>query len=173
MPQPAAHGPVARYFAYGSNMHSRRLGERLNSARRVGVCALAGHALRFHKVGRDGSAKCDAHPTGNGADQVWGVLYEIAKAEEAVLDRVEGLGVGYCKRQVKLTNVRGEASDAFTYCAIRINAALRPFYWYKRHVLEGAREAGLPGIYISAIERQPAVPDPCSGRERRELAIYR
>lgn len=173
MPQPAAASAVVRYFAYGSNMHPRRIGERLSGTRAVGVCALAGHALRFHKVGRDGSAKCDAHPTGNGADRVWGVLYELARAEEADLDRVEGLGVGYRKAQVRLTDAHGEASAAFTYHAIRIDATLRPFRWYKRHVLEGAREADLPARYVSAIARQPAVPDPCPARERRELAIYR
>ena len=168
---PSAAG-FARYFAYGSNMHPRRLGARLSSARPIGARALAGYALRFHKAGKDGSAKCDAEPTGNAEDRVWGVLYEIDAAQEAVLDRVEGLGIGYRKAQVRLASAAGEGCDAFIYRALRIDAALRPFAWYKRHVVEGARAAGLPTAYVAAIERLPALPDPCAERARREFAIY-
>ena len=48
------------YFAYGSNLSSARMAARVPSARVVARAQLPGHALRFHKVGRDGSAKCDA-----------------------------------------------------------------------------------------------------------------
>ncbi len=162
-----------RYFAYGSNMHPLRLGQRLPSARRVGVYALAGHALRFHKVGKDGSGKCDAFRTGLAADRVLGVLYEIDAEEEATLDRLEGLGIGYRKATARLSNAAGASALAFTYEAIRIDATLRPFSWYKQHVLEGAREAGLNADYIAAIARQEAIEDACAERTRRELAIYR
>lgn len=164
---------VRRYFAYGSNMHSKRLGRRLGSARRLGVYALRQHTLRFHKVGKDGSAKCDAFHTGEAADVVWGVLYEINLGDEATLDSVEGLGVGYRKEAVCLANAEGASAVAFTYRAIRINAALLPFAWYKRHVLEGAREAGLPVDYIASIASQAAIEDPCAARASTELAIYR
>jgi hypothetical protein len=53
------------YFAYGSNMSVSRLVARTPSAQPLGRCALRGHQLRFHKVGGDGSAKCDAFHTGN------------------------------------------------------------------------------------------------------------
>ena len=164
---------VRRYFAYGSNLHTKRLGQRLASARLVGVYALRGHALRFHKVGKDGSAKCDAFHTGKSADQVLGVLYEISAGDEATLDRLEGLGVGYRKEQVNLCNAAGEQAVAFTYRATRIDETLRPFSWYKHHVLEGAREAGLDPHYVAAIARQPAIEDTCAERVRKELAIYR
>lgn len=164
---------VRRYFAYGSNMHSQRLGRRLDGAQCRGVYALRHHALRFHKVGRDGSAKCDAFRTGQAADAVWGVLYAISAGDEAALDRVEGLGVGYRKEQVCLANAAGASAVAFTYLAIHIDAGLRPFAWYKRHVLEGAREAGLPAEYIAGIARQAAIEDPCAARASAELAIHR
>ena len=164
---------VRRYFAYGSNMHSQRLGRRLGRIGRLGVYALAEHLLRFHKVGKDGSGKCDAFHTGKAADAVWGVLYEIDMGDEATLDRIEGLGVGYHKAQVRLADAAGASAAAFTYRAIRINATLRPFAWYKRHVLEGAREAGLPADYIAAIAGQAAIEDPCAARANAELAIHR
>lgn len=161
-----------KYFAYGSNMSSRRLRARTKSARPVGVYTLPGFALRFHKVGKDGSGKCDAFRTGNSADRVVGVLYDLDAADEAPLDRIEGLGWGYRKEQVEVKGPGGDIESAFTYCAIRIDRSLRPYSWYLEHVLAGAREAGLPEEYVAEIVRYDATPDPCEGRERAELAIY-
>jgi gamma-glutamylcyclotransferase len=48
------------YFAYGSNMSLSRLRERVPSAEAVGCFSLNGHDLRFHKLSKDGSGKCDA-----------------------------------------------------------------------------------------------------------------
>ncbi len=161
-----------KYFAYGSNMSSKRLRARTPSARPVGVYTLRGFALRFHKVGKDGSGKCDAFRTGDSADRVVGVLYDLAPADEAHLDRVEGLGWGYRKEQVEVGGPGGNIESAFTYCAIRTDTSLRPYSWYLEHVLAGAREAGLPAEYVAELERQGATPDPCAARERAELAIY-
>ena len=161
-----------KYFAYGSNMSSKRLRARTPSARPVGVCTLPGFALRFHKVGKDGSGKCDAFRTGDSADRVVGVLYDLAPADEAPLDRVEGLGWGYRKEQVGVEGPGGNIESAFTYCAIRIDTSLRPYSWYLEHVLAGAREARLPAEYVAELERQGTTPDPCAARERAELAIY-
>ena len=161
-----------KYFAYGSNMSSKRLRARTESARPVGVYTLPGFALRFHKVGKDGSGKCDAFRTGNSADRVVGVLYDLDPVDEAPLDRVEGLGWGYRKEQVEVEGPAGDIESAFTYCAIRIDRSLRPYSWYLEHVLAGAREAGLPEEYVAGIVRYDATPDPCEARERAELAIY-
>ena len=161
-----------KYFAYGSNMSSKRLRARTPSARPVGVYTLRGFALRFHKVGKDGSGKCDAFRTGDSADRVVGVLYDLAPADEAHLDRVEGLGWGYRKERVEVEGPGGNIESAFTYCAIRIDTSLRPYSWYLEHVLAGAREAGLPAECVAELERQGATPDPCATRERAELAIY-
>ena len=161
-----------KYFAYGSNMSSKRLRARTPSARTLGVYTLPGFALRFHKVGKDGSGKCDAFRTGDDADQVIGVLYELDAADEAPLDRVEGLGWGYRKEQVRLIGKAGEEARAFTYCAIRVDPALVPFSWYMGHVLAGAREAGLPDEYTAALEQQRTMADPCAERHRAERAIH-
>lgn len=55
--------PTFLNFAYGSNMLTDRLRERVPSARPVAVARLAGHSLRWHKVSIDGSGKCDAEAT--------------------------------------------------------------------------------------------------------------
>ena len=151
--------PAYRYFAYGSNMSAERLRGRTPSARPLGRARLAGHVLRWHKLGRDGTGKCDAAHTGKRSDAVWGVLFEIDCAEKAALDRVEGLGIGYDEAEVRVA-LDGACCSARTYRAKpeRADAKLRPKQWYKDHVLRGAREHGLPAWYIHDIERVAAVP---------------
>lgn len=158
-------------FCYGSNMSQRRLQARVPSARFVAVAELPGHRLRFHKSATDGSAKCDAEETGNPEDRVIGVVYEIADAEKPDLDRHEALGFGYDEKQVVLTTGTGSLR-AWMYYATRINASLKPFHWYKDHVLIGARENGLPAEYIARIEAVASIDDPKPERHDRELSIY-
>lgn len=163
-----------RYFAYGSNMSIRRLRARTPSARRLGSGWLPGHRLAFHKVGRlDGSAKCDALATGDPGHRVHGVLFELAGEDKPALDHAEGLGMGYALKQVLVHHHGGPAVTAFTYVATLTAPGLRPFDWYKEHVLRGARENGLPADYIRHIEAVAADPDPELARRLRELAVYR
>lgn len=158
-------------FTYGSNMSHRRLQARVPSARFVAVAELPAHRLRFHKSAGDGSAKCDAEETGNPEDRVIGVVYEIADAEKPDLDRHEALGFGYEEKQVGLITGNGTL-QAWMYYATRINDALKPFHWYKDHVLIGARENGLPTKYIAQIEAVESIDDPKPERHGRELSIY-
>ena len=128
-------------------MSLRRLQQRVPGVRRLGPARLHAHQLRFHKVGRDGSGKCDAFFTGGSADLVHGVLYHIEHAEK-------------------------DSLEAVTYVATRIAGDLRPFEWYLNHVLVGAREAALPTPYIADIQRVDAIPDPNRKRHAREISIH-
>lgn len=161
------------YFAYGSNMSSRRLQARVPSATALGVAILERHRLAFHKTGRlDGSAKCDAELTGVPFHRVIGVLFDISPEHKALLDSAEGLGSGYARKTVC---VRMESSlfDAFTYYATITDTTLKPLQWYKQHVLHGALEHGLPAEYIEAIRHVESIADENSARHESELAIYR
>ena len=82
-PPRATKGTVL-YFAYGSNMSSERLRARTPSATSLGRARLPGYTLRWHKLGRDGSGKCDIEPSNAPRAAVWGVLYEIDSAEKTV-----------------------------------------------------------------------------------------
>ncbi len=140
------------YFAYGSNMSSERLCGRTPSAVPLGRARLAHHGLRWHKLGRDGSGKCDIEPADAPGESVWGVLYEIGRADKHALDTVEGLGVGYNEQTVRVETANG-VEKALTYKARpdKIDPTLRPLAWYKAHVLRGAREHGLPEEYVRRI----------------------
>ena len=160
------------YFAYGSNLHPRRLSRRTPSARVLCQAALFGHRLRFHKLGRDGSGKCDAHPTGNPADRVHGALYRIDEGERAILDRAESLGVGYDACLVQVQAGR-ETLKVWTYLA-REQAKVRdiqPFHWYLELVLHGALYHGLPDDYVWAIARSASSPDPDARRDQANRDI--
>lgn len=160
------------YFAYGSNMSSRRLQARVPSATLVGRASLRGHQLRFHKHSLDDhSAKCDAYRTGEPDDTVLGVLFEFEQAEQAHLDRCEG--EGYKVVHVEVETEDGELVRALSYAAVLIKPELRPYPWYKQHVLNGAREHALPADYIAMIEAEPTQQDHDEARAERELALYR
>ncbi len=179
------------YFAYGSNLYSKRLIARLNQVERLGTRLLPEHRLCFHKVGwRDGSAKCDAHRTNNNEDFMYGVLYEIMAEQLPILDEIEGVGHGYERHEVQLylpatdpphigsdltpqSGLAGTpAETAFTYIATLIDAELRPYDWYVNHVVKGAYEAGFPQNYIDTILQVVSISDNDQQRAEQEWGIH-
>lgn len=161
-------------FAYGSNMCTGRLRQRVPSAVPVRVARLLNHSLRFHKRSdKDGSGKCDAFFTGEPADVVWGVVFDIDPAEKPDLDRHEGLGHGYVERLIAVIDLDGGMHPVFMYAAGagHIDPALRPYSWYRRLVVEGARQHALPPDYIARIEAVPATEDPDRDRDAANRRI--
>lgn len=157
-------------FSYGSNLLSRRIVQRVPSARFVHAATLQGYVLQWHKVGQDGSGKCDIVKTSEPGACVFGVVYALAAGEKHRLDAAEGLGHGYDEKQVTLSVASG-STTAWTYCATAIDTSLRPYTWYKALVVAGAREHGLPSDYIDWLQQVPAVDDADAERARRHWAI--
>ncbi len=160
------------YFAYGSNMSISRLVRRVPSATRIGVCTLHNHDLRFHKISKDGSGKCDAFDTGHSADSVIGSLFEMDQADKPSLDAAEGLGSGYDEKQVSLVMDSGKIVEAMTYYATTIDDALKPYSWYLRHVIVGANESNCPANYVRRIAAIETVEDKNQQRDAKERAIH-
>jgi len=160
------------YFAYGSNMSIKRLKERVLSANLITIASLHRHTLRFHKKGIDGSGKCNACETGNAKHSVIGVVFDIDISEKPALDRKEGLGHGYDEKPVELVTHSGELLQAYTYYARLIDSTLKPYHWYKKHVLIGARENRLPENYIETIDSIESIPDPMPERHEIEMRLY-
>ena len=160
------------YFAYGSNMLSRRLQERAPSARPVAIGKISGHRLCWHKRSRDGSGKCDADVSENTDDCVWGVIYRLDAHEKTALDIAEGLGSGYAEKTVHVMTSQG-AMVAITYVATIKDAALLPFDWYKALVLAGAREHALPPDYVLNLQQVNSAADSDLKRAGQNEAVLR
>jgi len=160
------------YFAYGSNLSSARLRKRVPSSRLVTTGLLGGHRLAFHKIGRDGSAKCDAWHTGRIEDQTIGAVYRIDPSQKLQLDAAEGLGNGYVIKEIEVMTHSGLKLEAFLYAATATDPGRKPFHWYKEHVLRGMREHNFPARYLARVEAVEAIPDADPERTARELLIY-
>jgi gamma-glutamylcyclotransferase len=156
---------VTTYFAYGSNMHLPRLRARVPSCVPLGPACLEGYRLAFHKLGRDGSGKCNVVPTGCSQDVVHGLLLELPQTEMAALHVAEGFGYDQAWANVIFG---GKARRAMFYLgrAQFVDDSLCPFTWYKAFVLLGAREARLPDDYLALIDGVSAVADPDRQRDR-------
>lgn len=157
------------YLAYGSNLHPRRLQQRVPSARLIGTLGLMGWQLRFHKRGQDASAKCNIIQTGRTADVVYGAIYEMLASEKVPLDKIEGLGAGYRLAHIDIANV----GSAFFYVAEAafIDNDLLPFAWYKELVMAGGQLHAFPSTYLEQIATVKVMPDADTARQHRNLAI--
>lgn len=158
------------YFAYASNMSSRRLLARVPSAQCLGVAYLVGYELKFHKPGHDNSAKCSIvrNPNAN----TLGVVYEIPADQRYTLDRIEGLGYGYEARELKVELQSGRSLSSLTYIGLEVDDTMKPYLWYRQHLIEGAREHGIAQQYIDKILGVEAVKDPNLARHQHEMSIY-
>lgn len=143
------------YFAYGSNLKWDRLRRRVPRAEPAGIGWLAGHAVAFDKRGRDGSGKANLSPAPDA--RVWGALYRLHLEDFARLDRFEG---GYERVEVRVARPGGGLVEAITYRSGRLLDAPVAFDWYRRLVLEGAREHGLPEEHVGRLESLPWRADP-------------
>lgn len=161
------------YFAYGSNMCAGRLRGRVASAQFSFVAQLPRYILRFHKRHKDGSGKGNAYCTGDTKDSIWGVVFEIRDDERPALDTAEGLGLGYYHATVTVIDPQGKPHEVFAYVAFpdKIDESLRPYGWYKRFVLDGARQYNLPAEYIQTIESTQDMDDPDQEREEQNRRI--
>lgn len=90
------------YLAYGSNLHPRRLVERVPSAKAIGVVELSGYRLAFHKQSTDGSGKCMFYTEQGNDQKIYCVLYQLDTSKKAALDAAEGIGMGYVVEQIKV-----------------------------------------------------------------------
>ena len=161
-----------RYFAYGSNLASQRLLQRIPDAVLAGVATLAEYQLCWRKNDSGQSGKCDIEHTGDADHFVYGVIYLMSADEQLELDKHECSDFGYERRIVEVINPRDEPIEAFTYFALDIDHRQQPFHWYKEHVLRGALEHDFPSPYLERIRTTPSIDDHDLDRHHRELSIY-
>ena len=156
-------------FAYGSNMCVERLAARITSAALLTTAYVTHRRLAFHKRGVDGSAKANAAYTGRASDAVWGVVFSLDHADKRVLDEHES---GYDAHNIVVFGSRGPLT-AITYVARdeTIDGSLKPFSWYHRFVIHGARQHQLPPDYIRHVQTFESIADPDSRRHAQNSQL--
>jgi gamma-glutamylcyclotransferase (GGCT)/AIG2-like uncharacterized protein YtfP len=143
------------YFAYGSNMSARIMGEWCSEFRFLGVARLEGYRLAFNKPSQTwGGAAADVIAAAG--QTVWGVLWEVDEACGIALDDKESLGEAYDYLECSVMLADGRVYRARSYTVIhKRDPELRPSQAYKEVILEGAVEHGLPPDYIAWLRSLP------------------
>ena len=159
------------YLAYGSNMLIRRLVERVQSATLVSTCKVTGFTLAWDKISKDGSGKCTIVVSENVSSNVFGGIFEIDSSDLPILDRVEGCGSGYDRKQITVQDRNNNAQNVTTYVAANQfrRSSLKPYTWYHNIVMAGARQLGLPASYVEELSSIESIRDPdCERRNRNQ-----
>lgn len=148
------------YFAYGSNLCRRIFEERRGIAPRERVVGhIAGWRLCFDLPVGPGERGV-ANVVEMRDARVYGVGYLVTAAEAEILDRTEGVAVGYyARRGVEVIVTGGRTLAAFTYHSIHGTSGRKPSSRYMGLILEGARENGLPCEWIQWLESLPLAHD--------------
>jgi hypothetical protein len=117
----------------------------------LGVAVLHGFELAVTRRSiRWGGGVVDVVPAPGG--QVWGAAYDAPDAALAALDRKEGAGFAYRRRDVEI-DLKGERRPAVAYEVIDKDLAAPPATpEYMSLVLRGARERGLPADWLATLE---------------------
>ncbi len=160
-------------FTYGSNMNLNRLTKRVASAIKVTNAFLPGYKLLCNKVSKDGSSKANIMRTDIAAEIVWGVLFTIDSNEKPLLDKAEGLGMGYNEGTLTFFDENNISYTAQVYIADTkaIDNNLNPYDWYKEFIVTGAIQNKLPAEYISQLQSITCIRDTDDERRIKNYSI--
>lgn len=168
-----------KVFCYGSNMSSKRLKteDRCPGAKFLCTAFIEQYVFKFNKKSTlgIGSGKGNIIFTGNSADIVWGIIFEIPEKEEKALDEAEGLGKGGYEKQSITVKNKNEDIDVIVYIAINsdyVDDTEKPFDWYKNHCIKGAIEFDLSTDYVKFLESFESKKDKNTKRSEEEYSIY-
>jgi hypothetical protein len=132
------------YFAYGANMDVEEMARRCPRSRPIGVARLMRHRLAIMREGwltatRD--PRCRVH----------GVLWDLALADVAALDRFEGLGDGLYAKAVQPVVAASGPKRALVYFGANAGPG-RADAAYIRAVIAAAAHWRLPEEGLAALQ---------------------
>lgn len=158
------------YFAYGSNMLTKRLQNRCPGAVSKERAYADDWTVKFRKPSKDLSGKATLSPK-NGC-QTPGMLFEIPDAEVCSLDKYEGVGYGYerCDTFYVRLAESGRIVPVATYLATHTKPDLKPYDWYLALVIAGAREHIPDEDHHKMLRQVTYMRDPLCDREERSKA---
>ncbi len=141
-------GESVNYFAYGSNMDSKRMKERgiYFSQRERGF--LNGYSLKFNKQASANPAEGKANIMPNKEGLVEGIIFEISQPDLSKLNQFEGYPDHYMQKMVTVKNGNGTNIDCLTYIAKsdKVKDGLLPTKEYINHLL-AAKDILLEAYY--------------------------
>ena len=139
------------YFAYGANMDRAAMAERCPRSQAIGRATLMRHRLA---VMREGWLTVVRDP----GTRVHGVLWDLALADVAALDRFEGVAEGLYTKAIQPVVATAAAKRALIYLGSNDGPG-RARADYLGAVLAAAGEWALPREAVAALERLAATAD--------------
>ncbi|KAL2134591.1 hypothetical protein VTI74DRAFT_11414 [Chaetomium olivicolor] len=173
-------GPVPlRYFAFGSNLWQSQMSLRCPASPYSGLGRLRGYKWFINARGYANIAPTSTGDNGDGDDEVWGLVYDLSRADEARLDVNEGVPYAYEKRVVPVEfwpsssadledgvgNGEGkpEVVDMLVYIDFKRNqGGHQPRAEYVHRMNMGIKDAvreGVPQAYVDAALRKYIPPE--------------
>lgn len=125
------------YAAYGSNLNLEQMAHRCPAAKVLGVAELDGYRLLFRGDSHSAVATVEKYEGGS----VPLLLWEIAPAAEAALDRYEGWPHLYRKETIEV-KYGGERISAMIYIMNGGWPLGAPSLYYYRVIWQGYEDAG-------------------------------
>ncbi|MCY3774211.1 MAG: gamma-glutamylcyclotransferase [Gemmatimonadetes bacterium] len=156
------------YFAYGSNMLTKRLQNRCPGAVSKERAYADDWIIKFSKPSKDCSGKATLSPK-NGC-RTPGMLFEIPCSEVCCLDKSEGVGYERCDTFCVRLAESGKIVPVATYLATFTKPDLQPYDWYLALVIAGAREHIPDEDHHEMLRQVTYMRDPRGDREERMKA---
>ena len=150
---------TVKFFAVGTNMDGGHLRRWVPSAQRLTTASLTGFTLSWHKRSASGG-KLTPLCTGDAADVVWGVVYDVDGVAWKQVDEGQR-AAGYHDERVTVVAPEGVEYEVSVYVAgaAMIDDSTMPIQSYRDPIVKAARSNGLPAEYVDGLAR-PLVAHP-------------
>jgi hypothetical protein len=134
------------------------------------VAELRAYRLVFNKTSTDRSGKANI-VVGTDEDKTLGIVFSVAKEDER---RLRDCEAGYDPQSMTVYDVAtGDTREVSVFIAraTKTQAGLRPYTWYRRHIVCGGRHWGLDAKYLLEIGSTQADEDLDPNRTACELSF--
>ena len=139
------------YFAYGSNMLTERILDRLGTVEQVGIGLLPNYQLVFNRLGSYSPGGVASVIPSQGRS-VYGVIWKLNNKQLTMLDEIED-PAAYSRESVSVEMNDGSSVDCLTYIAYS-QGYHPPTKNYLSYLIRGAEEHDLPSKYVKNLRRR-------------------
>ena len=141
------------YFAFGSNLYSKRIRLKNPTATQITIGKLLNYKLGFKDLQETAWGGAPATIIEDTNSHVWGVVWRLSQFDLENLDAQEGAPHIYNRMAVNVKGIKGIDYECYTYyLANYIDGPGLPSLLYLKVILKGAKENKLPEDYISNLQ---------------------